>query len=225
MIERVHFRKKQFLHSFDLAFIINFEINRSFCEPIRGRVGNITLKTFTENCVQLGDFLTSDVIKLETDIKMETDEVTNVAEVTQNFDPIILPSAQYLSCTPERYNALFIISSLIGSQKMPIFNDVIKIALLAERNPKALELIANSLDIIQSEQLISMHQSVVSIIKMIVTGQKLTNHNLNMMKVTWMEEAEKFEFLVEKSAKILQISKGSGINSPPNRGNKILSLI
>ena len=201
-----------------MAFlIINFEINQCFHSPITARVSYITLKTFLENCVQLGEFLTSDVIKLETDIKMETDDVTNVADLTRNFDPIILPSAQYLACTPERYNALFIISSLIGSQKMPIFNDVIKITLLAERNPKALELIANSLDIIQSEQLISMHQSVVSVIKMIVTGQKLTNQNLNMMKVTWMEEAEKFEFLVEKSAKTLQISKGSGINSPPNR--------
>ena len=168
-------------------------------------------KRFLENCIQLGDFLTSDVIKLEADVKMETDDVTSVTDDAQKFDPIILPSAKYLSCTPDRYNALFIISSLIGSQKMPIFNDVIKMTLLAERNPKALELISNSLEILQSEQLISMHQSVVSLIKMIVTGQKLTNQNLNMMKVTWMEEAEKFEILVEKSAKILQISKGSKI--------------
>ena len=154
---------------------------------------------------------------METDIKMETDDVKNVVDATQNYDPIILPSAQYLACTPERYNALFILSSLIGSQKMSIFNDVIKLTLLAERNPKSLDLIANSLDIIQSEQLISLHQSVVSVIKMIVTGQKLTNQKLNMMKITWMEEAEKFEFLVEKSAKILQISKGLGIICPRNR--------
>lgn len=163
---------------------------------------------------------------METDIKMETDDVKNVVEATQNYDPIILPSAQYLACTPERYNALFILSSLIGSQKMSIFNDVIKLTLLAERNPKSLDLIANSLDIIQSEQLISLHQSVVSVIKMIVTGQKLTNQKLNMMKITWMEEAEKFEFLVEKSAKILQISKGSGIICPQNRATRVfLSMI
>ena len=78
---------------------------------------------------------------------------------------------------------------------MPIFNDVIKITLLAERNPKALELIANSLDIIQSEQLISMHQSAVSMMKMIVTGQKLTNHNLNMMKVCNEGEVSKQIYL------------------------------